>query len=342
MSETSKDILRFYHEIGHRETLQYWRETVPKDVRKIWLRSFVTEVAKDKLLSQKYKELLDSTLREDTREELEKINQKIQELQQRISELSLQLESLPTSDEQYDTISMDIEGIDEYVEGLLNDSLDIQSKSIPEEALEKFASCYFTSFETDQEKQKQFEALQKKAGILLSFALQYTIPEIDVVVLAGSSAIGQRTSQGPEEQDLDFFLLPKNPIDEKKLIEYQKFLYFLYLKITKTDMEANSFDDEEILSPREKEHFETLLSEWKNVIEFFQENNILPDLRIAETQKNIEIPWVGDWHKLAGPHTILAEVHPDAHDTYKNFLDLAITSARTNDQHKGRDRQWRM
>jgi len=65
MSETTRKILDFYRKIGNCDTLKYWRDTVPVDARKAWLRSFVTTVAIDKMLDERYNHIFNKHISEE-------------------------------------------------------------------------------------------------------------------------------------------------------------------------------------------------------------------------------------------------------------------------------------
>ncbi len=336
MSETSKDILRFYHEIGDRNVLQYWRNTVPSDVRKIWIRSFVNDVAKDKILSPKYQALFESTLSEATITKLRDMDQAIENYQTRVDNLEKQAEPLDENSEERFQIESQIYRLNESIHEIKINQHILVKNSLTPAALEAFAKAYFTGYQTDPEKQKNFEQVQTEAGSLLAQALSTTLPEIDVVVLAGSGAIGKRPEGHTSQQDLDFFFLPKIALEKRTLEEYHKFLYYIFLIIEKQDPTKNLQDPQISFSKEEIERFSRQIPQWQHVIDFFQQHEIIPDLRIADTPSDENEAWVGDWHKLAGPHTVLARLSSEADVTYKKFLDLACRSARNNEDNKGR------
>ncbi len=336
MSEVNRDILKFYHEIGHRNVLQYWRNTVPNDVRKIWIRSFVNDVAKDKLLSPKYEALFESTLPEATITKLREMDHTIENYQTQVDNLEKQAEPFDENSDERFHIESQIYSLAESIHEIQLNKHILMTRYVTPTALEAFATAYFTGYQTDPERQKDFEQVQTEAGSLLAQALSTTIPEIDVVVLAGSGAIGKRPEGHTSQQDLDFFFLPKTALEKRTREEYHKFLYYIFLIIEKEDPTKNLRDHDVSFSQEEIERFSRQIPEWQHVIDFFQQHEIIPDLRIAQTPTDESDTWVGDWHKLAGPHTVLARLSPDADATYKKFLDLACRSARNNEDNKGR------
>ncbi len=315
MSEKIQNILELGHPIGNRDTLKYWRDTVPQEARKIWLRSFVTEVASEKLQSERYRHILEQSLSPEIQAILQEKDARIAEAEEKISELS------ESDDGETYEIDDAIFHAEEVRDNLLLEREEFILRQIDDSVLQKFAEYYFTSFDTDEEAQRRFERLQQEAAKKLAQILSIHMPEIDTIILAGSSAIGKRLDN--QIQDIDFLLLLQITTSEETLERYKEFLLNISILLNPVE----DVDDKEDARASLEE-----FPEWQSLIEFFEENNILPDLKLAqlpeETEDSETKKVVEDWRKLTGPHRVLAKLSETSDETYQIFLHFAIDSAR--------------
>ncbi len=311
MSETTRKILDFYRKIGNCDTLKYWRDTVPVDARKAWLRSFVTTVAIDKMLDERYNHIFNKHISEEIQKAFNIKNKEIDDIEDR-------MEKLENSSEDED--------IDNEIEALENKRLELVSDlhyfvrtQITDTMLEDFAKLYFTSFEENSDEQKKLEKQVEDSTEILTDVVKKTLPMIDTIVLTGSSAIGKRPQDYPKQQDFDFFLLPKKTSNPEQLETLKRFLRLVSSMV-------NDTDTNELFTHDEINSFSDLIASWQPVINFFKNNNLLVDLHIATVPNDQNR--VDDWRKLTGPHKVLAQLSERSDQTYQTFLKFSIDTAR--------------
>lgn len=341
-SPTEK-ILERYHEIGHREVLRNWRETVPADVRKTWIRYYVAEVGTSKM-SGDYKLFEDLIVKNLSPED----RQYYENLISRLETRPAQLEESERGQEEEDE---GLEELEEDVRGFL------LAVGINEKTLENFAEQYFLSFDTDKEALEKFYGQQQELASKLSAVLDALLtrgsaslsdlnrefpfetisalfkPDRDnyqgledyggSLVVVGSSAIGPRkiNSNYPRRQDVDFLFLPslfqgEDAQKQKFILESVNYLHTFIEVFTK-------YTEQEQYSQRiglVRQHFPELAS----FLDYVREKHI--DLEIHTPLE--EAGLTEDWTKLCGPHRVVKSFSQGAEAGYRAALNKAIASAR--------------
>lgn len=323
----TQKILEHYRTIGHREVLSQWRKEVPSDVRKIWIKNFVREVAYGKLFfdHERFRDIFVKALPDAQRQEYEEI--------------------------------VRAGGAD--VEARLGSFL---KRDISERTLEEFTQAYFLSFDSNEEKvgrffreqQESVNALAPVLNVLFAkgrevmrplhrmfpfndlYARSYNLmllspnmvnlePYAGSLVVSGSGAIGPReegnTLYPGGTQDIDLFFLPHQA--SARMLEEVNFLCGSVDLIGALLHEYRRIgDDYRVVL---LENVESRFPELAALINALGSRNQFLDLHSAWMRVD---GFLDSWQTLCGPHRVAQIFSPHWEESYRFFLNQAIASAR--------------
>jgi len=353
-SSTTQEILAEYHELGNREALTNWRQKVPPDVRRSWIRTFIHNGGFDKLSK-------------DAEQWMPEIMSCLPVAEQpRFAYLMSEYKRL--SDEQAapqvdDTISEDQDEIDNKLEydsdRLVELDSDIEycvTNLTDPKILDLFARRYFLSFEKDPEKVHEFFARQEKLCAKLKeshLELLRLSPErrlflaqachiegalhdevalprepiaqyIAGMVVYGSAAIGPRdSSKYPRTQDTDVLCIPNIELQE------DPFSVLANNSVQILGALVENMHQQMYEPAAEEKILEIITGECPALASLIAElvkSGERIDVHIAEMPD--ATGFVEGWTPLAGPHRVIGKNDASFKKSYEYFLTAAIHSAR--------------
>lgn len=350
--ELTRGILGRYRELSERRGLQHWRKVVPRDVRRLWIRHLLSDIAREKIVNTPAFEGL--VLQYATPRD-----------RSYIEHTKTQLSQIPrTQSGAVENDTMD-ECLSEYEAALAQVDL-------PDEALEQFAELYFLSFRGTErrgekigirfgnEVQRSAETVYRLMSDIVSHPsavstvvrelhdektfrgrelvtkaqhgslLQFRQPPFTAVVVYGSAAIGPRTNTYPGTQDIDIMLIPYLPARSRgrqffhQRIEWTN-VVFGYIHQLSEQWASLSEEDQ----AAQERVLTTHLSSLRDLLQQLRTDSPSLDIHLPDhpTQPDATVE---DWPKLCGPHLVLR--HDSQVKSYDLYLQRAIRSARASVQ----------
>lgn len=135
----AQEILSRYKKIGHQEVLKEWRAIVPAEARKEWIRSFAEEKGGETLKEDSglFRSIILKHLPDEKKDSFINLRRRLAEAKKH---------------ERYEDELIDVmENLENFVE-----------ENINEDMLNEFVKAYVSSFETDEERTREFFQTQEK------------------------------------------------------------------------------------------------------------------------------------------------------------------------------------